>query len=257
VQAEELAELERLSEQATIGPWIARTDMDEGWLVCSLGNSSEDGNDWHVMTTPMSCSELNGDAKTDAAFIAAAREAVPRLIAEVRKMTALYEAQRNTTNAVDLVLIEVRKELGNLRHSIKHVLDTQAEFDEPLSFEWDAPELAHEVGRSIWHLSQRIQSLNAEKNGAYSERNRCVAALAWAAVRLGWRVWLAQHPDDPNWDKEWLTIVFIETPAGQVSWHIHDSERKLFMGVTNSGGAPWDGHTTAEKYDRLASLGVP
>lgn len=99
-----------------------------------------------------------------------------------------------------------------------------------------------------------VERLRSEKDGAYSERNRCVAVIAWLAVRLAYRVWLGQHPDDPSWDPEWRTIVFVELPTGQVSWHIHDSERHLFEGVANSSTKPWDGHTTAEKYERCAAL---
>lgn len=94
--------------------------------------------------------------------------------------------------------------------------------------------------------------------GVYRERNRLVAALVriahqrWAhGITLEWRAGLGRHPeDDATWDREWMTIVFIDTPAGQLSWHIHDSELDLFDGIPPYEGV-WDGHTTDEKYRRL------
>lgn len=93
-----------------------------------------------------------------------------------------------------------------------------------------------------------------ERDAAYTERNRLVAALAHM-IRAGHgQAWLAQHEDDPNWDPEWRTIVFIEGPTGQLSWHLHDSDVPLFDGLPH-GENRWDGHTTPEKYERVARLG--
>ena len=105
-----------------------------------------------------------------------------------------------------------------------------------------------------------------ERDAAYTERNRLVAALArllgeihsaepkrWP---LFWAVaWLAEHdPNDAGWDPEWRTIVFIQGPTGQLSWHLHDSDVPLFDGLPR-GPNCWDGHTTPEKYERVARLG--
>ena len=64
-------------------------------------------------------------------------------------------------------------------------------------------------------------------------------------------------------------IVFIDLPTGQVSWHIHDSEFPMFDHLqwhprasternkwySGKKAAPiWDGHTTEEKYERLAGI---
>ncbi len=94
------------------------------------------------------------------------------------------------------------------------------------------------------------------KDGAYSERNKCVAALARLADRLGLEVGVGRHPaEDTAWENDWRTILFIELPsgAGQASWHFHDSERHLLEGLTGYS-KPWDGHSTEEKYARLEVL---
>jgi len=50
---------------------------------------------------------------------------------------------------------------------------------------------------------------------------------------------------------EWNWIVFIDLPAGQATWHIHDDELPRFSHLPRSTGREWDGHTTAKKYDRV------
>ena len=50
--------------------------------------------------------------------------------------------------------------------------------------------------------------------------------------------------------------MFIDGPTGQLSWHLHDSDVPLFDGLER-GPNLWDGHTTADKYERVARLGRP
>ena len=98
----------------------------------------------------------------------------------------------------------------------------------------------------------------AERDAAYTERNRLVAALGRVLHRSGdgfWDIWLAEHdPGDATWDPEWRTIVFIEGYQSQMSWHLHDSDLPLFDGIPRRQNT-WDGHTSAEKYERVARLG--
>jgi len=98
------------------------------------------------------------------------------------------------------------------------------------------------------------------KNTAYSERNKLVSFIA----RL-YPSHLKLHPDtDKEWEDDWRNIVCIHSPAGQMTWHIHDSEMQQFEFlnrkpdpfVDDSGASScvYDGHTTEEKYKRLAQL---
>jgi len=94
------------------------------------------------------------------------------------------------------------------------------------------------------------EALEAAKNDAYGERDQLVAALSKMFPAS-----LERHPDeDTEWEDEWRWIVFIELPTGQATWHIHDSELPLFAHLPRETGRTWDGHTTPEKYDRLARL---
>lgn len=86
-------------------------------------------------------------------------------------------------------------------------------------------------------------------DAAYRERNALVAAL----LRVGgYPAEVVMAPDTEGW---W--IVYAETPAGQVSWHISPDDMDLFRDwpvAFGSRPSPWDGHTTDEKYARLAAL---
>lgn len=91
------------------------------------------------------------------------------------------------------------------------------------------------------------QKLRADRDKAYYERNRVVAALAHvfpAGIR---------KTDIEGWEPEWHNCVFIDTPAGQLSWHYHDRDIEAFADLP-AYQRPWDGHTTEEKYERLAKL---
>lgn len=96
-----------------------------------------------------------------------------------------------------------------------------------------------------------ITDLEDQKDAAYEERNRLVAALT-----KRFPAYLARHPEyDESWEDDWRWIVFVDLPTGQVSWHIHDSERHRFAHLRVDANR-WDGHTTEEKYQRLEALPV-
>lgn len=99
-----------------------------------------------------------------------------------------------------------------------------------------------------------VDELSKQKDGAYSERNQCVALMARMALRIGWLAGTRRHPDlDVDWEDDWRTIVFINIPdIGQTSWHFHDSERGLLKGLPEYPTG-WDGHDTPEKYRRVAA----
>lgn len=96
-----------------------------------------------------------------------------------------------------------------------------------------------------------IQQLQEQKDGAYLERNRCVAALARMAIALGQRAGRAKTSID-GWDPAWHGCIYIDLPTGQVSWHYHESQSGLFNDLPEYAGR-WDGHDTPTKYERLAA----
>lgn len=99
---------------------------------------------------------------------------------------------------------------------------------------------------------ENVAFLTKQKDGAYAERNKLVALFARFALDIGWQCGVGRHVGE-DWEDDWRHIVFIDTPVGQVSWHIHDSEAPIFYflpGYTK----PWDGHDTEEKYRRVLRL---
>lgn len=79
---------------------------------------------------------------------------------------------------------------------------------------------------------------------AYRERT---ALLSGYARR--WPSLLAySDPQLPAW-----AVLTIEGPAGQMTWHIAQNDLELLQGVPWGNPRPWDQHTTAQKYERLAA----
>ena len=108
----------------------------------------------------------------------------------------------------------------------------------------DLDELADELSEARTALAAAREA----KDGAYDERNRLVALLASVYPSV-----LARHPEeDAEWEDDWRWIVFITLPTGQATWHLHDSQLELFDHVARSDNPGWDGHTTEEKYERVA-----
>jgi hypothetical protein len=104
-------------------------------------------------------------------------------------------------------------------------------------------------------ISRQRDELLEEKNAAYCERNQVVAALAKLVVAISgdehYKHLRAGIRKDLDAEKGWTTVVLIDYPTGQVSWHIPDNEQHLFAALPFYDGE-WDGHTTQEKYERLA-----
>ena len=95
---QELQAIEERANKATNATWIVEAGEYSGsnWLVgtitVNLGESYRDDQVYFVTTRNVHASELEGDAKTDAEFIAHARADVPALIAEVRSLRAKLDA---------------------------------------------------------------------------------------------------------------------------------------------------------------------
>lgn len=109
----------------------------------------------------------------------------------------------------------------------------------------------------ILDLQYAIDDMKKSKDAAYTERDKCLVLIALMAQRLGIKTGIGLHVDKPGetWDADWRTILFIDLPAGQVSWHIHDGEARWFYFVGAYDGE-WDGHTTDEKYQRVLEPGL-
>ena len=105
---------------------------------------------------------------------------------------------------------------------------------------------AHPKAAGLEHEQDGEDAGGPSLDEVYAERNKVVLAFAALVKEQGWDVGLAVDPDSPDWP-----VLMIETDAGQVSWHFQAGE--LPPGLPLFAGK-WDGHSTPEKYDRLAEL---
>jgi hypothetical protein len=104
--------------------------------------------------------------------------------------------------------------------------------------------------KEVLELTGIAMNLEDSKNNAYKERDMLVCALSKLFPSH-----LQRHPDaDKDWEDDWRWIVFIQLPTGQATWHIHDSDLEWFDHLSRDKHVDWDGHTTEEKYKRLAGL---
>lgn len=85
-----------------------------------------------------------------------------------------------------------------------------------------------------------------EKDAIYDERNRLVAALS--------KVFPSALEPDPEEPEVWRWFVRIDLPTGQATWHVHESSLPLFEHLERSNRRTWDGHSTEEKYRRVAAI---
>ena len=76
----------------------------------------------------------------------------------------------------------------------------------------------------------------------YRERAHLVAFLTTLYPSVG----AYNDPEEPEY-----CVVYVETPVGQMSWHIHPSDMDLFEGLRIVESHVWDGHSTEEKYQKL------
>lgn len=81
-------------------------------------------------------------------------------------------------------------------------------------------------------------------DSVYRERAHLVAHLA-ALYPSAFGV----DPAEPDW-----AVLYVQTPEGQLSWHISSDDMDLFPHVSPVHHVTWDGHTTEEKYARLDAL---
>lgn len=116
--------------------------------------------------------------------------------------------------------------------------------------ELDIAEIAADAQRATTQLRNRLAALEAERDGAYRERAHL---LAWLATHYPAVLAPAPDVDDPGWQ-----LLYITSPAGQLSWHIAPRDTELLAHVDHVDPtdvrAQWDGHTTEQKYERIRSL---
>lgn len=104
---------------------------------------------------------------------------------------------------------------------------------------------AQEHLEEVRRLSARRRD---ERDNAYTERNRLIAALS--------KLFPSHVYRDPGGEPGYTLVVSINLPTGQATWHIPFSEESFFAHLPTVSASDWDGHTTEQKYRRLELLPV-
>ena len=97
----------------------------------------------------------------------------------------------------------------------------------------------------ITNIKEKILEEQNKLNQVYNERDRLVALIS--------SIYPSHLAIDEGSEEGFKYVVYIQTPEGQLSWHIADEELVLF-GHLKVKDNDWDGHTTEEKYDRIQHL---
>jgi hypothetical protein len=104
--------------------------------------------------------------------------------------------------------------------------------------------LGAEAAAKIGHMIQaENENLRAKADSIYSERNRLAVAFARMALAAGFKAGTGVDPDETKWP-----VVYVETPNGQVSWHIASHDADILSGLPVYEGQ-WDGTYRARKAD--------
>lgn len=106
----------------------------------------------------------------------------------------------------------------------------------------------------IERLRELVTKIEAERDGTYRERARLVAFLA--------ACYPSEIIEQPGKFADEWPVIYVTGPTGQLSWHLSRADLDLFghvqrfIDVRRVGDEEprWDGHTTEEKYERLARL---
>lgn len=138
------------------------------------------------------------------------------------------------------------------RKQLVLAVDTPMTMEKFLGLYTDGRELVFEAYNQVPELAHTADIMEDMKDSAYAERNRLLCGFCALALLAGFNAYRAQHVG-ADWEDDWRTIIFIDLPTGQVSWHIHDSERDLFRFLPEAANQ-WDGHDTEEKYQRVLRL---
>lgn len=96
------------------------------------------------------------------------------------------------------------------------------------------------------------EHMTAQRWGStHAERNHLVILVAHMAQLLGWPAGRWEHPEgDPLMPAGYPYMVRVDTPFGQLSWHIHESQLELAKTLPTYAGE-WDKSDRTEKYVRV------
>lgn len=121
----------------------------------------------------------------------------------------------------------------------------------------DAGAPGHSQFLLISKLTQHVTQLESALLYAYEDRNTAVQLAGAIAAKAGFNAGINVDHEEPEWP-----VLFIDLPlAGQVSWHLSQDDLigpwpvyhpSHWRTIAYKDGV-WDGHTRAEKLQRVKS----
>lgn len=116
--------------------------------------------------------------------------------------------------------------------------------------EYRAHEQNLRLSQKLLDQQGQINTLTADRDGAYRERAQLLALLASLHPSV---IAPAPDVDEPDWQ-----ILYLRIDDRQASWHIAPRDADLFVHVehvpADDRRAQWDGHTTEEKYAHIGQV---
>lgn len=91
--------------------------------------------------------------------------------------------------------------------------------------------------------------LRSQRDNTSIENRNLVAVLSRVFPSV-----IAHHtPDESGVDNDWGYVVYMQLPTGQVSFHVGE-DRSWFSHLIIANISPWDGHSSEEKWIRIAKF---
>ncbi len=157
---------------------------------------------------------------------------------------AAYEAYAQTSDGKSLVSGAPLPSWDEQRPELREAWDAAARAAVAAYIEANGRDPVDAAAVIAEAVVPELAGIREQLRAVYTERARLVAFLAacYPAAML-------TDDAEPDWP-----IVFVSTPAGQLSWHVARADLGLFEHVPATAEPTWDGHTTEEKYERLAEM---
>jgi len=118
----------------------------------------------------------------------------------------------------------------------------------------DEESAAEQLRDRVEELQDDLQTANgraesAEKhlNTAYSQRAIAAISLAHTVLHYGGTAGIGydNREDQPS---NWRVVLYVDTPAGQLSWHIAPDDQPMLEGLPDYSGK-WDGTYNSSRTD--------
>ena len=103
-------------------------------------------------------------------------------------------------------------------------------------------------------MAQALQKQREATNVAYSQRAIAAVALAHTVLSYGGKAGIGKDDREDQPDA-WRVVLYVDTPAGQLSWHIAPSDQPMLQGLPQYAGT-WDGTCNSSNADFYKSFKV-